>query len=240
MGADAMAIRPGGELAARELHFIFIADCSGSMGVDGKIEALNNAIDEAIPHMRDVAAENPFAQLLVRAITFSTGAQWHVSNPTPVDEFEWDPVDADGVTDLGKALTDVAEQLTVDNMPERSLPPVLVLTSDGQPTDDYKSGLQRLMDQPWGKKAVRIAIAMGQDADLDCLQEFIGNVEFPPLQADNAERLAQLIKWASTAVVNSASSPTSQSSEEVTIVGNVQIPAPPDEEDLPDSVSDVW
>ena len=240
MGADAMAIRPGGELAARELHFIFIADCSGSMGVDGKIEALNNAIDEAIPHMRVVASENPFAQLLVRAITFSTGAQWHVSNPTPVDEFEWDPVDADGVTDLGKALSDVAEQLTVDNMPERSLPPVLVLTSDGQPTDDYKSGLQRLMDQPWGKKAVRIAIAMGQDADLDCLQEFIGNVEFAPLQADSAERLAQLIKWASTAVVNSASSPISQSSEEVTVVGNVQIPAPPDEGDLPDSVTDVW
>ena len=47
-----MSKRPGGELAARQLHFIWIADCSGSMGVDGKIEALNNAIDEAVPHMR--------------------------------------------------------------------------------------------------------------------------------------------------------------------------------------------
>ena len=65
-----MAKRPGGELSARQLHFIWITDCSGSMGVDGKIEALNNAIDEAIPHMRQVAAENPNAQLLVRAIKF--------------------------------------------------------------------------------------------------------------------------------------------------------------------------
>jgi len=241
--SEVMPERPGGPLAARELHFIFMADCSGSMGVDGKIEALNAAINEAIPHMRDVAEENPFAQLLVRAITFSTGAQWHVSQPTPIEEFEWEDVEADGVTDLGKAFTEVAEQLSVENMPERSLPPVLVLTSDGQPTDDYKTGLQRLMDQPWGKKAVRIGIAIGQDADIDCLQEFIGNVEFPPLQANNAERLAQLIKWASTAVVDAASSPVSTTSEgAVTVVdlGNVAIPTAPDEDDLPGSVSDVW
>lgn len=39
--------RPGGEMATRPLHFIWIADCSGSMGIDGKIQALNNAIREA-------------------------------------------------------------------------------------------------------------------------------------------------------------------------------------------------
>jgi uncharacterized protein YegL len=235
-----MAKRPGGELAARELHFIWIADCSGSMGVDGKVEALNNAIDESVPHMQDVASDNPNAQLLVRAIKFSTGAQWHVSQPTSIEEFQWSPLEADGVTDMGKALTEVAEQLSVENMPERSLPPVLVLISDGQPTDDYRSGLKRLMDQPWGKKAVRIGIAIGQDADLDCLQEFIGNIEFKPLQANNAERLAQLIKWASTAVVRSASAPASQTAESGPVIGNVPIPEPPPEQDVPDSASDVW
>ena len=43
-----MGKRPGGELAARPLHFIWIADCSGSMAVDGKIQSLNTAIREAI------------------------------------------------------------------------------------------------------------------------------------------------------------------------------------------------
>ncbi len=51
--------RPGGELATRPLHFIWIADCSGSMDIDGKIQTLNNAIREAIPHMQSVADENP-------------------------------------------------------------------------------------------------------------------------------------------------------------------------------------
>ncbi len=182
-----MGKRPGGELAARQLHFIWITDCSGSMGVDGKIEALNNAIDEALPHMRDVAADNPNAQLLMRAIRFSSGAQWHDSQPIPVEEYQWTPLEADGVTDMGKALTEVAEQLTVENMPSRALPPVLVLISDGQPTDDYKSGLARLMAQPWGKKAVRIAIAIGQDADGEPLQEFIGNIEFKPPGLETTE-----------------------------------------------------
>ncbi len=51
-------------------------------------------------------------------------------------------------------------------MEERALPPVLVLISDGQPTDDFDTGLSTLMRQPWAQKAVRLAIAMGHDADL--------------------------------------------------------------------------
>ena len=47
-----MSKLPGGALASRPLHFIWVADCSGSMSVDGKIQALNNAIREAIPHMQ--------------------------------------------------------------------------------------------------------------------------------------------------------------------------------------------
>jgi uncharacterized protein YegL len=229
--------RPGGPLAKRDLHFIWMVDCSGSMVVDGKIEVVNNAIEEALPHMRDVADDNPHAKLLVRAIKFSTGAQWHVSQATAIEEFEWTPLVAEGVTDMGMAFKEVGGQLAVDVMPERALPPVLVLLSDGQPTDDYKAGLKYLMEQPWGKKAVRIAIAIGQDADYDSLQAFIGNVEFKPLPANNPERLVDLIKWASTAVVKSASAPVSQAPDEADDSANVQIPQPPPA--MPATL-DVW
>ena len=75
--------RPGGELASRPLHFIWIADCSGSMSGE-KIQQLNFAFREAIPHTRTVADENPNAEVLVRALKFSTGAQWHIASPTKV------------------------------------------------------------------------------------------------------------------------------------------------------------
>src|SRR5260221_5423190 len=135
-----MSKRPGGELAARPLHFIWICDCSGSMSVEGKIETLNQAIREAIPHMRDVADENPNAEIQVRVLTFSDGAQWHVSNAEPIASFKWTDLRADGVTDMGRALTMLADQLKIPPMTDRALPPVLVLISDGQPTDDFDTG----------------------------------------------------------------------------------------------------
>lgn len=233
--------RPGGELANRPLHFIWIADCSGSMKTDGKIQALNTAIREAIPHMQKVADENPNAEVLVRAVRFSSGAQWHVSQPTPVADFKWNDLSADGVTDMGKALTMVADQLKIPPMTDRALPPVLVLISDGQPTDDFNSGLKALLDLPWGKKAVRIAIAIGEDADPEVLQKFLANPELKPLQANNPEALVQHIRWVSTAVLKSASSPASQSADGPTSTSNVPIPTPqPPSSAAPSGANDVW
>lgn len=226
---------PGGALASRPLHFFWLVDCSGSMAGD-KIQRLNFAIKEAIPEMQKVAAENPNAQVLVRALTFASGAQWHISQPTPVNDFRWQDLRANGVTDMGKALRMVADALTVEQMPPRGLPPVLVLISDGHPTDDFNAGLKALMDQPWGKKAVRIAIAIGDDADHDVLQKFIGHPEIAPLHAHNPTDLVKFIKWASTAVLKAASSPATQTAG-ITAPTNVPLPAAP--EPTAD-VEDVW
>lgn len=202
--------RPGGELASRPLHFIWILDCSGSMSVDGKIQQLNTAIKESLPHMRGVADENPTAKVLMRVLTFSSGARWHVAQPTALEDFRWVDIGTDGVTDMGRALHMVADQMKMPPMESRALPPVLVLVSDGQPTDDYKSGLEALLGQPWGKKAVRIAIAIGKDADTEVLARFIDHPEIKPLQANNPDQLVNYIRWASTVVLKEASSPAAQ------------------------------
>ncbi len=231
---------PGGALASRPLHFIWMADCSGSMGVGGKIQTLNHAIREAVPHMQSVAQENPNAQVLVRALAFSNGARWHVPTPTPVAEFRWQDLRAEGTTDMGKALMLVAEQLDPMVMPPRALPPVLVLISDGQPTDNFEKGLKALMDQPWGKKAVRIAIAIGEDADTSVLQRFIGHPEYKPLQANNAEALVHYIRWASTEVLKAASAPASQLLDAAPST-NVPLPSAPEPTVNPlNRAEDIW
>ena len=75
--------RPGGELATRPIHFFWAVDCSGSMYGE-KIGIVNNTIQECIPEMRSAADNNPNAQLLVRALQFSTGASWIKTNPVPI------------------------------------------------------------------------------------------------------------------------------------------------------------
>lgn len=231
--------RPGGELASRPLHFIWIADCSTSMGSGGKMEALNEAIRSALPQMRRVAEENPNAEVLVRAVKFSSGAAWHVQEPVSIDDFQWQDLSPGGVTDMGKAFELLASALAIPPMSDRALPPVLVLITDGQPTDDFRGPLEELMKLPWGTKAVRLAIAIGKGANQRVLKEFIGNPSIPPLQAENAEQLTEYIRWVSTVVLQSASSPASQT-ETSTSKANVVMPDFPADFWDAVSVDDVW
>ena len=145
--------RPGGELATRPIHFFWVVDCSGSMYGE-KIGIVNNTIQECIPEMRSAADNNPNAQLLIRALQFSSGASWITSSPVPVEDYGWEDMDTNGLTELGKAFDLLAAQLSIPPMPERALPPVIVLLSDGQPTDDYKKSMEKLKKLPWFRKSV--------------------------------------------------------------------------------------
>lgn len=380
-----MVKRPGGALATRPLHFFWICDCSGSMSLDGKMDALNQGIRDSLPAMRQIAEENANAQVLIHTLRFSSGATWLVDQPVALEDFQWGDLVADvpdgmnafsaefksrlqregaktgdvqialkwenyndldlhvicpsgehiyfghrnsecggeldvdmnvsptsmqpveniywgegqapmgtyqvlvnhyknhgqsgcqdptsyqvavkigdvvqefpgqishgetqtvytfdlesvlatsgGNTDLGTALTMVADQLKMPPMTDRALPPVLVLLSDGQPTDDFGQGLENLMAQPWAKKAVRLAIAIGSDVDLNVLQQFINHAEIQPLQANNPTALTRFIKWASTVALQTASAPIAGTS-------SMNLPPIPDFTQSPDwSASQVW
>lgn len=195
-------------MTTRPLHFIWIADRSGSMQAGGKIQALNIAINEALPAMRQVAEHCPNAEVLVRVVAFSDGAHWHAARPVPVETFAWDDIVAGGMTDLGAALTLVAESFRASSAAEPGFPPVLVLLSDGQPTDDYAAGLRALLEQPWGRRSERFAIAIGGDADLDVLRGFTGASD-RVVRANNPEALARAIRSAATSVLSSIVAPPS-------------------------------
>jgi uncharacterized protein YegL len=209
-----------GGTARRSLRFIVLVDVSGSMSGD-KIQAVNRAIRECIPEMRKNNVDNPFAEMFVEVITFSTGAVWHVPRIS-VDQFAWKDLGADGVTDLGAAFDLVTEALDVQNMGKRNLPPVLLLLSDGGPTDDWELALRRFEATPWGKpgRTVRIAVAIGEGADKSVLARFTGNQE-TVLSADRAATLVNLIKWASISVTKSHST-----SMATTGAGGAPTPAP--------------
>ncbi|MEU5219922.1 tellurium resistance protein [Streptomyces sp. NPDC020807] len=223
-------------MANRPVHFIWLLDCSYSM-LGEKIGQLNYAIREAIPEMRSVAHDNPAAQLLLRTITFSTFARWHHKDPVPVDDFTWQDVQPDGATNLGDALTLVAGELRTPPMPERALKPVIALVSDGAPTDDWRAGLRAIEATPWGKKAVRVAIAIGADADRSVLQEFLGNPELRPLDANSPKQLAAAIRWVSTAAVKAASAPVAGSND---VTAKAAAPYAPPVLDDDDDEDVVW
>jgi len=212
----------GGAVSKRALKIYWLVDVSGSM--DGeKIATVNRAIKACIQPLIDAAEDNHEAQMFVRAMKFSVGAQWHTSE-TKIEDFKWYDLNANGYTDTGAALRLMAEELSVEKMGNRALPPVIILMSDGEATDEYEAGLDALLSQRWGQKAVRISIAIGQDANLAELTKFCSNKEVPPLVADRASDLVRYIKWASVEVSKSVSQSVITTNP---TDSNVQLPPPP-------------
>ena len=72
----------------------------------------------------------------------------------PEEDYGWEDMDANGLTEMGKAFDLLAAQLSIPPMPERALPPVIELLSDGQPTADFKKSMEKLKKRQWFRKAV--------------------------------------------------------------------------------------
>jgi hypothetical protein len=61
------------------------------------------------------------------------------------------------------------------------------------------------MATTWGPRSLRLAVAIGRDADRDVLQQFIGyGTGHTPLQADDPDAIIDAIQWATTAATRMA------------------------------------
>lgn len=188
-----MALKEFAVAAARPLPVIILADTSGSMGMDGKIEALNQSLRDMVKSLAGESRVNAEIQLAV--ITFGGGASLHLPltpahQVSDVREFA-----ASGDTPLGTALT-IARALVEDRtlIPSRAYRPVLVLVSDGQPTDNWDGPFQDLLASERAAKATRFALAIGNDADESLLARFGNDLEAPVFHAHNAAEIIRFFR----------------------------------------------
>ena len=196
---------PEGTPVKRTLHFFWLTDYSGSMS-GAKIATLNQAIREALPELRQAVTAHPEVQILMRAIKFADSASWHVG-PTamPLEQFVWPELRTAGTTATVQAIRMLTAELTIENMPRRGYAPVCILVSDGyctDPPEEYDRAIADLLGLPWGQRAVRLAIAIGEDKagyDEAALLKFVSHQEIGVLKAHNPGELVHYIKWASIA-----------------------------------------
>ena len=128
--------------------------------------------DRTLAEESDVRAE---IQLAI--ITF--GYQANIHTPlSNVNSISWTDMTTSGGTPMGGAF-----QLTTtmfqdrNTISGRAYRPTIVLVSDGQPTDDYRSALQALLSDERASKGFRMALAIGDDADKRVLQESLADAE---------------------------------------------------------------
>lgn len=182
------------EIAKKSMVLFFLIDCSGSMG-GSKIGTVNAVMEELIPEIRGIGGAD--ADIKMAVLKFSGGSEWMYSEPVSIDSFEWDPIDAENVTDLGSAFNELSAKLSRNEFmksPSLSFAPVMILMSDGYPTDNFEKGLAELQKNRWYSAGIKAAVAIGEDADLDILARFTGNPD-SVVTAHNGEALAKLIKF---------------------------------------------
>jgi uncharacterized protein YegL len=173
--------------SARPLPVIVVADVSGSMGTDGKIDTLNAAVSEMISAFAE--EEDGRAEIHVAVVTFGGEASVHA----PLQPAKQLRAALDIVTNL---LEDT------EKIPSRAYRPTIVLVSDGLPNDEWKEPLARLLASERAKKAQRFALAIGADADHDVLRAYLDSAERRVFAAHEAREIRKFFRWVTMSVTS--------------------------------------
>lgn len=191
-----MGLLDNESIPRRKMTLFFVIDTSGSM-TGAKIASVNDAIKNVLPMIGEISDENPDAEINVAALEFSTGTRWLYDDPKEAKDFIWQEVEASGLTCLGEACEELNKKLSRKggfmSSPSGCFAPAIILLSDGGPTDNLESGLKSLQNNSWFKNAIKIAIAIGTDADLEVLKQFTGTSE-AVITVHNIEALKKMIR----------------------------------------------
>jgi len=228
-------IREQESIARKILPIIYVLDTSGSMSGD-RIAAVNAAMNETMLVLREVSNNNPTAELKIGVLQFSSGAKWITDNGFVfMEDFFWNDLTAGGITDLGCALNELNSKLSRKAYLDSDVGykvPVIIFMSDGGPTDDYMSALKKIENtNKWYKASTKIAIAVGDGANVDVLEQIVGNRE-AVIRVDDLETLKKLIKVVSVtaSMIGSKSRTDSNTTED--ILSSVK-------EDMGDDIDDI-
>lgn len=192
---------------ARPLPVIIMADVSGSMSINGKIEALNQSIQDMLASFSEESRHK--AEIHVSIVTFGGMVQKHVELAPAHQVSLSAPLTATGGTPLGEACRVVQAMLEDKEMiPSRAYRPVIVLASDGYPTDDYKAAFNDLVNSERGQKATRLALAIGGDADEELLSNFNNDLEAPLFHASTASEINRFFRAVTLSVAAHSQSQT--------------------------------
>ena len=178
------------------MTLFYLIDSSGSMQ-GTRIGTVNSAMEECVPMLRDVAQANDDAEIKVAVLEFSNGCNWITpeSGPVNIDDLHWNDLKAGGITDFGSALRELDKKLSRNEYLKSqtgAYAPVIILLSDGEPTDDWESALNQIKNNNWFKYAIKIAIDIEGDSNKDVLTAFTGNIE-AILEAKDKSALKKMI-----------------------------------------------
>jgi len=168
-----MSLNDDVEKLKRVLTIFFVIETSESMA-GSKIGALNHAIEEVIPEIKNISMESEDVQIKIAVLKFDNSAEWITKNgPEEVETFVWRSLDADGLANFGEACKALNENLSTGAFLKGSNSrlktgtsgssmtysshylPIIFLFSTSEPTDNWQDELTKLKQNSWFRKAMK-------------------------------------------------------------------------------------
>ena len=167
------------EFIPRKLLPVFcVLDIPMSMDED-QIARVNTIMLEMVDLLREKANKLYSSELRIAVLQSYGTSQWLTDGLISPEDFSWQGLKASGASNFGDTLNELNNKLSREQF-LISKPgfkaPVIIFMSDGEPTDDYESALNKIKsNNKWFQVATKIAIAVGDDANIQVLQKITGN-----------------------------------------------------------------
>lgn len=193
----------------RGLPVFLLLDVSGSMAGQ-KIGTVNVALKEMIESFRNI--ENPKGVVELCLITFGRNKAEVIRPLSRIGPNDAYTLDASGNTPMGMSFDQVVTMIEDYNVVSpRSYAPTIVLISDGNPTDYDADGktVQEIMQwdrivkvhsSPRTSKAMRLAMGIGDDLNINVLKAFIGDDTRPVIRARDNATISKFFEWVTMSV----------------------------------------
>jgi len=195
------------------MPLLFVIDKSGSMAGE-RIASVNKSMADILPMLNEISADNNDAKIKIGIMEFDHNPNWITPSLIEPNAYDWIDIRTDGgLTNFGLACKSLNEKLSKNALlsdPEGYNKPVIIILSDGEPTDEWKHEIEKLKQNQWFKQSQKFAIAIGHDAvikeNLEALYNFTGHIE-GILLAKDVESLKKMVQIVSvtSSLINSKS-----------------------------------
>jgi uncharacterized protein YegL len=181
------------------------------MSYDGKIDELNSSVREMLQSFTEEQVIQ--SEINVSIITFGSEVKLH-TDLTPAKDVNFIDLTADGCTCMGTAF-DMAFEVIEDKtrVPKNAYRPVVVLVSDGEPYDptdanriEFDKQLARFTKEGRSSKCDRWSLAIGADADIDMMKQFLDHPEKEVCYVEDAADIHKFFRFISSCTIQRSQS----------------------------------
>ena len=142
---------------------------------EDQITRVNTIMLEMVDLLREKANKLYSTELRIAVLQSSRTSQWLTDGLISPKDFLWQGLKASGASNFGNTLNELNEKLSreefLDNPGGFKVPVIIFMNGNG-PKDDYELALNKIKStNKWFKVSTKILAAVGNDANVQVLQE---------------------------------------------------------------------